>query len=186
MGKVVLGITISLDGFINDRNGDVGALYRDFEALHETGALKDVIASTGAVVMGRKSYEMGNGDYTGYEFQVPLFVVTHNAPGEVAKGENDDLRFHFVTDGVESAIARAKEAAGDKNVVIVGGASVAQQSIKARLVDELHLDIMPIILGDGLRFFENLDGEQIELERARDPEATSASRTTIQYRFVKP
>jgi dihydrofolate reductase len=80
MARVIVGMTMSLDGFVSDRNGDVGRLYPDMEAMRQTEQLQEAIRSTGAVVMGRRSYEMGNGDFTGYELQVPIFVLTHQAP----------------------------------------------------------------------------------------------------------
>src|SRR3712207_4949960 len=115
MGKVVLGMTISLDGFVNDRNGSVERLYPDLAALRETEILQEAMRTTGAVVMGRRSYDMGQGDFTGYEFQVPIFVLTHHVPEKPAKGENEYLKFHFVTDGVVSAIEKAKVAAGERD-----------------------------------------------------------------------
>ena len=111
MTKVIGGMNMSLDGFVNDRNGSVSRLYPDMQAMVESEVLQEAMRTTGAVLMGRHSYDMGNGDFTGYEFQVPLFVVTHNAPDQVAKGENDKLSFTFVTDGIESAVNQAKAAA---------------------------------------------------------------------------
>ena len=137
MGKVMGGMTISLDGFVNDRNGSVGALYPDLGQLAQTEMLQESMQKTGAVIMGRHSYEMANGDFTGYEYQVPLFIVTHEAPTSVFKGENGKLSFHFVTDGVESAIRRAKAAAGDKDVTVVGGPNLIQQLLEAGQMDEI-------------------------------------------------
>jgi len=126
MGKVILGLTMSLDGYINDRNGSVGRLYPDFAEYRDSDLLQESIRSTGAVVMGRHAYDMANGDFTDYEFQVPIFVITHEAPQRVAKGENDALSFIFVTNGVKTAIERARAAARDKDVTPVGGANAAQ------------------------------------------------------------
>jgi len=117
MAKVIVGTTISLDGFINDRNGSVERLYPDLEALRKTEFLKEVIAYTGAVVMGRRAFDMANGDLTGYEFQVPIFVVTHHPPGAVVKGQNANLSVTFVTEGIEAAVRRAKKAAGGPPVL---------------------------------------------------------------------
>lgn len=183
MGKVLAGMTMSIDGFVNDRNGSVGALYHDFKELRETEALQKSMKTTGAVVMGKRSYEMGQGDFTGYEYQVPLFVVTHVVPATVAKGENGKLAFHFVTTGIESAIKQAKAAAGDKDVTVVGGPNIVQQCIKAGLLDELQVSIMPILLGEGLRFFEHLGPELIQLQKIEVLEA--AQRTDITFRIVK-
>jgi dihydrofolate reductase len=132
--------------------------------------------------MGRRAYDMGQGDFTGYEFQVPVFVVTHRTPETVAKGENDALTFTFVADGVESAVTQAKAAAGNKNVVVIGGANVARQCLTAGLVDELHIDIMPIILGDGLRLFDDLGSQEIRLERTSV--ITTPARTSLRFRVL--
>jgi dihydrofolate reductase len=183
MGKVVFGMTMSLDGFVNDRNGSVSRLYPDLDALRETEMLQEAIRATGAVLMGRGAYDMAQGDFTDYEFQVPIFVVTHDAPKKVAKGENERLRFNFVTDGVESAIQKAKAAAGNKDVTVIGGANIAQQCLKKGLLDEIQIGIVPVLLGEGLRLFEHLGSEPIELERIRVIE--SPTRTDLMFRVVK-
>lgn len=183
MSKVILGMTMSLDGFINDLNGSVSRLYPDLAELRDTEVLQEEIRSTGAVVMGRRAYDMADGDFTDYEFQVPIFVITHEAPERAAKGENDNLSFTFVTDGVTSAIEKAKAAAGDKDVTIIGGASSAQQSIREGLVDEIRIDLMPVLLGGGLRLFEHLGSEAINLEKLKVIEATV--RTHLRFRVVK-
>ena len=183
MGNVIIGATMSLDWFMNDRNGDVSRLYPDFEALHRTEMLQEEIRTTGAVVMGRHAYDMGQGDLTDYEYQVPIFVLTHHIPEKMTKGQNDQLMVNFVTDGVESAIKKAKAAAGDKQVMVVGGANAAQQCLRAGLVDEIHIGIVPVLLGEGLRFFEPLANGQIGLERIRIFE--SPTRTDLWFRVVK-
>ena len=183
MGKVIVGATMSLDWFMNDRNGDVNRLYQDFEALRRTEMLQEEIRTTGAVVMGRRAYDMAEGDLTGYEYQVPIFVLTHHIPEEPIKGENDQLMVTFVTDGIESAIAKAQAAAGDKHVMVVGGANTAQQCLRAGLVDEIHIGIVPVLFGAGLRFFEPLVNETMELERMRVFE--SPTRTDLWFRVVK-
>ncbi len=183
MAKVLLGTTMSLDGFMNDRNGDVNRLYPDLEALRKTEMLQESIKTTGAVVMGRHAYDMAEGDFTYYEYQVPIFVLTHHVPEKVAKGENEGLTFTFVSDGIKSAIEKAKAAAGDKYVTVIGGASTAQQCIQAGLVDEIQIGIIPILLGGGLRFFEHLGTEPIELEKIKVLE--SPGRTDIRFRVVK-
>jgi dihydrofolate reductase len=179
MGKVIGGITMSLDGFVNDRSGDVGILYPDFAAVVASERLQEAIRNTGAVVMGRHAYDMANGDFTGYEFQASIFVLTHEPPEKVAKGENDKLKFTFVTDGLESALRQAKAAAGDKDVQVIGGASTLQQCLNAGLLDEFQVDIVPILLGEGLRLFEHLGVEPIKLEKL---EVTDTPLNT-QFRF---
>jgi dihydrofolate reductase len=183
MAKVMAGMTMSLDGFINDRNGSAQSLSPDFEELLETPSFKQMIEDTGAVIMGKNTYEMMdpflwvNDDY---EFQVPLFILTHNPPAKYPKG-NDKLSVTFVTDGVESAISQASSAAGDKLVQIIGGADTIQQCLNSGLCDELGIDVMPILLGKGLRLFENIETAKISLERIK-VEETTASRTSITFR----
>ena len=186
MGKVVLGMTISLDGFVNDRNGSVDALYPDLADWRETDSGKESIQNTGAVVMGRNSYAMSEDPdwFAGnYEYQVPIFVLTHEPPKKHPE-ETKALTFTFVTDGIESAIRQAREAAGDKDVNIIGAASTAQQCLKAGLADELHVDIMPVLLGGGLRPFEGVDQGQVQLERLKVMELPGG-RTHLKFRIIK-
>ncbi len=183
MGKVIGGMTLSLDGFASDPTGDVSQLYPDLAALAQAEVLQEEMRLTGAVVMGKRSFEMGDPDWyaDGYEYQVPIFVVTHHVPAKQPKS-NDRLRFIFVTDGIESAVAQAKAAAGDQNVMLIGG-SINQQVINAGLCDELHIGIMPILLGGGLRLFEHIDLSRVKLEKIRLFE--SVVRTDIWFRVLK-
>ena len=183
MARVIAGMMMSLDGFVSDRNGDVSLLYPDMEAMRQTEQVQEAIRSTGAVVMGRRSYEMGNGDFTGYEFQVPIFVLTHHAPEQVATGENDTLTFIFVTEGIDRAIDRAKAAAGDKDVTVVGGASTIRQCIEDGLADELHIDLRSVLLGDGLRLFDRSGSPPPELESIGVSESPGV--THLRYRMRK-
>ncbi len=186
MGKVILGMTMSLDGFINDRNGRVEALYPDLVAWRETEPGKESIQNTGAVVMGKHSFEMAQDPdwFAGnYEYQVPILVLTHKIPTKIPK-QTEDLTFTFVTDGIESAVRQAKAAAGDKDVNVIGAASTAQQCLKAGLADELHVDVMPVLLGGGLRVFDHLADERIQLERIKVMDLP-AGRTHLRYRIVK-
>jgi len=128
---------MALDGFVEDRHGSVARLYPDLDAMRQTDLLQGGDREDRAVVMGRRAYDMVQGDFTGYKFQVPIFVLTHHAPETVAKGENDRLRFSFVTDGIEHAIAQARAAADDKDVTAIGGAQTMQQCLQAGLADEL-------------------------------------------------
>ena len=148
------------------------------------GALVGLPVSAGTIEgRARVILDMAQGDLTGYEYQVPIFVLTHQAPEKAAKGENERLAFTFVTDGIESAIEKARAAAGDKDVTVIGGANTAQQIIRAGLADELHIGIVPVLFGEGLRFFDNLGAEQTELERIRVLE--SPTRTDILFRVVQ-
>lgn len=185
MARVIAGMTISLDGFVADRNGSAERLYPDFAAFQDSPYMKSMIAETGAVIMGKRTVEMA-GDLDvyadSYEFQVPIFVVTHHPPETMPK-QNDHLTFTFVTGGVKSAVEQAAAAAGDKAVTVVGGAMVNQELLLAGLVDELHIDVMPVFLGDGLRLFENpaLEGVQIETIGVQ----TIGARTNLRFRVVK-
>lgn len=185
MGKVIAGMTVSLDGFINDSNGSVEKLFPDFAELHNVPSFQEMIKNTGAAIMGRHVYEMAdpfawaNEDY---EFQTPLFVLTHRPPEKYPKG-NGRLSFTFVTDGIESAVSQAKRAAGDKDVQVIGGSTV-QQCLNAGLCDELQIDIIPVLLGKGKRLFENIDTEKIKLERA-NVEETTPVRTGLILKVIK-
>lgn len=177
-------MTLSLDGFVEDREGSVSRLYPDLAALGQTQLLQDSIRDTGAVVMGRHAYDMAQGNFTGYEFQVPIFVVTHQAPETTAKGENEKLKFHFVSDGIESALRQAKAAAGEKDVTVIGGANAAQQLMKAGLVDELQIGIMPVLFGQGLRFFDPGSHSDMRLEKVTALDSPGG-RTDLIFRVVK-
>jgi dihydrofolate reductase len=179
LGKVRFGMTMSLDGFVADRRGDVGVLYPDFATMRQSEALKEVVASTGAVAMGRRTYDMAGGDWSDYEFGVPIFVLTHRPPATPDPGRD----FTFVTDGVESLVRRARAAAGDGDVTVVGGPDLGRQLLRAGLVDELDLDVMPVLLGGGLRLFEGIGGDPIALERIGVLEA--GQRTTLRFRVVR-
>jgi dihydrofolate reductase len=185
MGKVIIGMTISLDGFVNDRHGSMKSLYSDFDEMLKRELMQESIKNTGAVVMGKNTYAMGNPDAYDdhYEYQVPIFVLTHEVPKTLPK-QSERLTFTFVTDGIESAIAKAKAAAGDKDVTVIGGASTFQQCLKAGVGDEIQLDIMPVLLYKGLRLFEGLeDMEPLELEKVKVVE--SSMRTYLGFRVVK-
>src|ERR671910_259371 len=184
VGKVIAGMTMSLDGFVADAEGNVGRLYADFAELRGSASMTATIAETGAVIMGRKTFEMGDPDsYVGaYEFQVPIFVLTRHPP-EIPPKQDDCLTFTFVGDGVASAVAQATAAAGDKAVQVVGGADVIQQLLQAGLVDELHIDVMPLFLGDGLRLFEHAALDRINLETIGVE--TVGQRTGLRFRIVR-
>ena len=182
--KVIVGMTTSLDGFISDRNGALDGMYDDIEELSASDEWKSMIKETGAVVMGKKSFEMAEPDSYAdtYEFQVPIFVVTHKPPKKAPK-HNKNLNFSFVTDGVESAIAQAKLAAGDKAVQVVGGADVIQQVLKAGLADELTVDVMPVLYGAGQRLLDDPELAKLKLEKIDAREVTAGGpRTMLRFR----
>jgi dihydrofolate reductase len=181
--RVIVGMTVSLDGYVADENGSVARLFPDLSDLRDTDYMKDAIAETGAVLMGRRAFEMGDPDsFVGnYEFQVPIFVLTHRPP-QVAPKQDEHLTFTFVTDGLESAVEQATAAAGDKAVTVIGGVSVANQLLRAGLADELHLDVMPVLLGAGLRFFES-GLESVRLEKLGVQEV--GARTSLSFRVSR-
>lgn len=185
MARVILGFTMSLDGFVTDRNGSADALYTDLANWRESELGKESIQNTGAVIMGRNSFNMSEDPdwFAGnYEYQVPIFILTHHVPAKKPK-ETEQLTITFVTDGLESAVRQAKEAAGEKDVTIIGAANTAQQCLRAGLADELQVDIMPILLGGGSRLFEHLDETQVQLERIKVMELPGG-RTHLRFRFI--
>jgi hypothetical protein len=110
---------------------------------------------------------------------VPIFVLIHHPPSDAPK-QDEHLTFTFVTDGVESAVAQAKAAARDKAVQVVGGVSIARQLLDAGLVDELHVDIMPLFLGIALQSFESCSLERVRLEKIKVQEV--GARTSLRFR----
>jgi dihydrofolate reductase len=184
MALVRLGMSMSLDGFIADQSGDLGPLYPDLADLRTSEALAEDIETTGAVVMGRRSYDLGDTEsgYVDYEFQVPIFVLTHRVPDLPARIDpSKGMTLTFVTDGAESAVAQAKRAAGERYVTVIGGAQVAQQLLNLGLIDEIQISFMPLLLGEGLRLFEHIGGEQLEKIKVID----APVRTDIRYRVVR-
>jgi dihydrofolate reductase len=204
MGKVAVGLTMSLDGFIAGPNdgpgqplGEGGMRLFDWYSSGDTDyelpgtemvfrvsqqsavLLREAHSKMGAFVTGRRTFDITNGWGGSPPLGVPTFVVTHTIPQDwVYEGSP----FTFVTDGVESAVEQAKAAAGDK-VVAVGAASIAQQCIKAGLLDEIHVDLVPVLLGDGVRLFDHLGTGPIELESTSVIEAPGVTHLT--FRVVK-
>jgi len=187
MGKVTFNMTMSLDGFVAGPNdgpenglGDGGeGLFNwyfsgDTEVFMSEGVpplkvskqsaeiMKEAFSMIGAGVWGRRTFDIAHA-WGGNPPGSPAFIVTHNVPQEWVK---EGSPFIFVTDGVESAISQAKKAAGDKDVVICT-ANILQQALKAGLVDEIHMDLAPILIGDGVSLFDRLGIGPINLECMR-------------------
>jgi dihydrofolate reductase len=177
MNRIIASFTMSLDGFIAGPNDDVSQLFNwyfrgdtDFKlpgmdrafriSRHSADLLTEEWSNLGALVTGRRDFDVSNAWGGKTLLNLPTFIVTHAAPAEWT---GPDSPFTFVTDGVENALARAREAAGNRNVG-VGGTTIVQQCLKLGLLDDLHIDLVPILLGSGIRLFDNLDGRQIELE----------------------
>jgi dihydrofolate reductase len=131
------------------------------------------------VITSRKIYDGVDGWGDDGFYRMPVFVLTHRTHDVVVKGETT---FTFVTDGIESAIAQARAAAGDKKVHVMGGASVIQQALQAGLVDSLHLHVAPVVLGAGTRLFDNLT-DPIGLERIEVVESQFG--THLRFRVLK-
>ena len=200
MGKVATGLSMSLDGFIAGPNDGPGApLGEGGERLfawysggdteyrlpgtemvfmvspQSAGLLREAHSKMKAFVTGRRTFDIAHGWGGSPPLGVPTFVVTHSVPQEwVYEGSP----FTFVTDGVESAVEQAKAVAGDKNVA-VGAASIVQQCIRAGLLDEIHIDLVPILLDDGVRLFEHLGTGPIELECTQVVEGAGVTHLTF-------
>jgi dihydrofolate reductase len=185
--KVTSDISMSLDGFITGPNDDVSRpLGEGGERLHQwvyelaswrerhglsggkanrdAEVLEEAFRNVGAFLMGRRMFNHGEkpwGDNP--PFHMPVFVVTHQSRPAVRK--EGGTTFNFVTDGIESALKQAKAAAGGKDVSVSGGANIVQQVLKAGLLDEIQIHLVPVVLGGGRRLFEHLG--KIELEPAR-------------------
>jgi dihydrofolate reductase len=180
MPRVTCDVTVSLDGYVAgprptlaDPMGEGGVLHRWMsEHAEENAAEIAGITAAGAYVMGRNMFGPGRGPWDpswrgrwGDEppYHAPVFVLTHHAhePIEMQGGTT----FHFVTEGFDAAFEQARAAAGDKGVDIAGGASTVRQALKAGVIDELVVDISPVLLGSGERIFDDvgdLDLEQVE------------------------
>jgi dihydrofolate reductase len=202
MGKVTFNMTMSLDGFVAGPNdgpenglGDGGdRLFQWYFSgnteIRVPGSpvlkvspqsaelLKEALETYGAGVWGRRTFDIAGG-WGGHPPGTPCFIVTHTVPQEWVK---EGSPFTFVTDGIESAIRQAKKAAGDKDVVVCT-ASILQQCLNAGLMDEIHIDVVPVLLGSGVRLFDHLDTESIELESIRAIEAPGV--THLGFRVVK-
>jgi dihydrofolate reductase len=166
----------------------------------ETNADSEVLAEAfraqGAIVMGRGMFGGGRGPWGddpawgdapwegwwGEEppFHVPVFVLTHHPRETLTKGETT---FAFVTDGLEAALERARAAAGDKDVAVAGGANVVQQCLRAGLLDELQIHLVPLLLGRGVRLLDGLGDAHVELERTRVIDSPAV--THLRYRVVR-
>jgi dihydrofolate reductase len=204
MGKVIFNMSMSLDGFVAGPNdgpenplGDGGewlfAWYGSGDTEYKmpggdwlfkisaasAAQLDETIKTTGAIVTGRRTFDIAKAWGGQHPLDVPVVVLTHRVPQEWVK---EGSPFTFVTDGVESAVAQAKLIAGEKNVA-VGSASTLQQCLKAGLLDEIHIDLTPVLLGGGVRLFEHFGNGPLELQMIKVVEGTGV--THLNYRVVK-
>jgi dihydrofolate reductase len=204
MGKVLVDITTSLDGFVAGRDdGPELPLGEGGERLHEwvfglaswrephgleggetnrdSEILEEAMGNLGAVVVGRRMFDNAGGWGDNPPFHVPVFVLTHEAREQEAK--EGGTTFTFVTEGVETAIHQAQTAAGDKDVSIGGGANTIQQFLRAGLVDELQVHLAPLLLGGGVRLFDDLGTDEVKLQSTRVVESPAV--THLKFRVVK-
>jgi dihydrofolate reductase len=155
-----------------------------FDAKTETDAaiVEETYRSTGAVVLGKRMFDVGFepwGDPP--PFRMPVFVMTHEARNPLPM--QGGTTYTFVTDGIAAALELARAAAGGKNVGIWGGANTISQYLQAGLLDEMHIHLIPILLGDGIRLFDNFDPAGIELRKSSTIETPSA--THFRFEVVK-
>lgn len=179
MGKVFLDMAMSLDGFIagpDNQDGGLHDWYFDPDGK-ATMVIDELFQTIGAMVIGNHMFG-DNPEGWDTPYKVPHYVITHTARKSVNR---DGMSFHFVADGIESAVAQAKAAAGDKAICVAGGASIAQQLLCAGLIDEIQIHLVSLLLGSGLRLFDNV--EPVKLERTRVLESSGV--THLQFRIVK-
>jgi dihydrofolate reductase len=198
MSAVTCGMTMSLDGFVASPHqsldkpfGEGGAdrLHRwMFEQPELNAAEIEALTSAGAYIMGRNMFGPGRGawdeEWKGWwgddpPYHAPVFVLTHypRDPLPMQGGTS----FTFVTDGIDSALAQAREAAGDKDVAIAGGAATVNQYLAADVIDELSLQIAPMTLGVGERLFDGVGGLVLEPVSVRSTDLV----THVRYRVVR-
>lgn len=195
MRQVIAGFSMSLDGFVADPDDGVEQVFKWFSAggtdaavmsgdqpIEMTGevakSIEEAGQRAGVLVTARRTFDIANAWGGKHPMDVPMVVVTHRIPEEWASREGSP--FTFVTDGVPKAIDVAREIAGDKDVV-VGAPSVTQECLQLGLLDAIHIDLAPVVLGRGIRLFDNLT-KPIELlvtEASGNPHVTH-----ITYRVV--
>lgn len=196
MSKVIAGASVSLDGFIADESDRVGPLFEWYDngevafnggdpqrVFHVSATSAAYLEKTwsriGAAVIGRRLFDITNGWNGRPAAGDAVFVVTHEPPTD---WPFPDAPFTFVTDGVAGAIARAKASAGDRDVSLTGG-DLLGQALAAGLVDELQVDLIPVVFGKGIRLFGAFAGPPALLD---DPEIVQGDRVThLRYR-VRP
>jgi dihydrofolate reductase len=197
MAKVIAELSMSLDGFIADKDDEVGPLFDWYNNgditvpsadpcwtwhVSEASArhLLNGLGNVGAEISGRRLFDFTDGWGGHTPTGTPVFVVTHGVPDGWPR---EGVPFTFVTDGVESAVAQATAVAGDK-IVSVAGPNIIQQCLNTGLLDEIVVNLVPVLFGDGIRFFDNLSGTPIELD---DPQVIEGTRVThLRYRVRKP
>lgn len=180
MAKTVLEIALSLDGYVAGLHDEQDWL-EHFDEPSEYG-FDMFIPTIGAIVVGMRSYEIGveRGWFKNNTYgPSPIFVVCKQQP----KNPSRDADFRFVTGGIEVAYQRAKEAAGSNEIYVFGGPSIIQQFLDKDLLDEMHLHIVPVMLGQGIPLFANIKERRIQLERL-DVKIFSKGLTGLYYKVL--
>jgi dihydrofolate reductase len=184
MGKVVVDLSVSLDGFVaGPEDSQELPLGRGGEALFawmnagpeenrvhrylrppeaSRAVVDEWTTDFGAIVTGRRTFDIANGWKDGHPIDVPIFVLTHAAP---TSGEWSE-RVVFVTEGLDRALELAREAAGEKHVSVCAG-NVVSQLLRTRQLDEIRLSLVPVLLGDGVRFLDQIGAAPVQLEQVR-------------------
>lgn len=179
MGKVVANAAMSLDGFIATHNNTIGRLFDWLQngevevptvtpglTFHLTPVSHDYwqrwVSSLGALVCGRTLFNVTDGWDGRHTMDVPVVVVTHEVPTDWVE-RHPDAPFSFVTDGVEAAVARARTLAGDRVVAVTAGV-IARQCLQLGLLDEVAIDLVPVVMGDGRPFFGEIGADDIPLD----------------------
>jgi dihydrofolate reductase len=197
MGLVTAQFTMTLDGYVAGANDEVGRVFRWFGSgdteyavanapmtfkVSKASAelLQETWGRIGAIVTGRRDFDVSEAWGGKSPLEVPMFIVTHRPPQ--AWADKTGTPFTFVTDGVESAIRQARAVAGEKDVS-VGGTQIVRQCLQAGLLDELQIDLVPMVLGAGIRLFEPVGMEPLDLEVIGVVEGMGV--THLRYRVVR-
>lgn len=179
MAVVFIHATMTLDGFIADPDGKVDWMFDFPSVAQDEDVVTSVCERIGAIVGGAnktRTIEDGEIPYGGL-IKAPVFLMTHQAAEPI---EKDGVTYTFVVDDIAGAVASAKQAAGDRWVSLLGG-SISRQCLQLGLVDEIHLDVLPVLLGDGIPLFSGL-GTRIDLERLET--SAFASETHLRFRVA--
>jgi dihydrofolate reductase len=196
MSKVIAGFSMSLDGFVADPDDEVDQVFRWYSAgcadaevmagdgtsgmsREGAGFIEEAGRDAGVLVTARRTFDLGHAWGGKHPMDVPMVVVTHRVPEEWANREGSP--FTFITEGVPKAIDVARQIAGDKDVV-VGAPSVTWQCLQLGLLDAIHIDLAPVVLGRGIRLFDHLTRpvELLITEASGNPHVTH-----ITYQVIK-
>ncbi|WP_091030621.1 dihydrofolate reductase family protein [Microbacterium oxydans] len=180
MARVIVHATVTLDGFLADADGGVDWMFGRPSAPEDDVVVENVMKNIGAIVGGaNKTQTIDDGEIPyGGMLKVPVYLMTHSEHEPI---ERDGITYTFVVDDIAQAVESAAQAAGDKWVSLLGG-SISRQCLQLGLVDELHLDVAPVLLGGGISLFAGL-GQRIELERLET--SAFASETHLRYRVLR-